>query len=163
MTSTLSYNRELSTLLRILNEKPSRLGKRPKELKVSSETKKIILLYDFQKMRDNLAVKTEVKFKENDSKLELKTSYSTLSNLSTVIVVFSLLGVFILTLLNTELADTETHFPQIFRDKTFLFIIIPIAGILTFLYHFANIKGVHNTSIRLMKRAITISNENNYN
>jgi hypothetical protein len=155
--STIPYSRGLPVLLETLNQKPSRLGKKPEELKFKWENEKIILSYDFNKMRDNLAVKTEVGFSENKNQLKLTTSYLLFTPLSISIFILSIVGVITIWIFNKGPKNILELLHS--GENSFMFYGFPIVLLIMAIQFHVNLSGIHKTSIRLIKRGIAISNE----
>ena len=141
----LNYTKGISKISEVFSDKSSLLGKRPKEIKFQFKPETIIIWYDFD---INLGAQSIVKCNKDNSKIELKTSYLLFSKKTLLVISISIIGTISIIWLNKGI-----------EISTELLWGLPIALLLFYLQLKVNLKGMHKTSLRLLKRSIVLASK----
>ena len=152
--STLLCAEELIELQKGFDQYPSRLGKRPTELKAQFKDGKIILRYDFHidynnRMNGPFGVHTIVTKLEKEAICELTTSYESITTLSVIVLSLLYFGIVPILVLKTQQWDIIT-----------IYLVALMIYLLSYFRLMINLKGVHKTSVRLLQRSKVVSNKN---
>ena len=136
----------LTEISEVLSDKTARLGKKPKEFRFQFESNKITLWYDYNR---NLGIQSIVKSTNGNTQIELKTSSFWLNKKTVIIVSVSVFATISIIWLNKGIEISK----EIMWG-------VPIGLLIIYFQLKATLKGMHETSLRLLKRSIALANEN---
>lgn len=133
----------ITEILEVFRNKTNRLGKKPKELKIQIKSDTIILKYEYD---INLGAQSIIRTDNENSQIELITSFLLFSKKTLMVVSISIIATISIIWLNKGI-DISNE----------LMWGLPIAILLFYLQLKATLKGMHKTSLRLLKRSIFLT------
>lgn len=143
--SKIEYSGGLEPITKVFEQKANYLGKKPKQLRINTSSENVVLSYEFD---FNLGGQTTISSNNENTLIELETSYLVFSRSVVIILVMALVGFGIMATNNEKIEIPDE-----------IFMLLPIAFLVMYLQLKVNLNGLHKTSIQLVKRSINLTDE----